>query len=87
MIYNYFFFEFYRRSLYSQIFDMRKPLVKTFEGVYIEQEPEDELCWKKCLSSLYHAHHVHPSMAKQKKLYPARFMGRKINVSELNMSS
>ena len=74
-------FCFYRRSLYSQVFDLRKLLVKTFEGVYIEQDPEDDLSWKKCFSSLYRAHHVHPTIAKQKKLNPARFTGRKINVS------
>lgn len=72
---------YYRRSLYGQIFEMRKPLVKTFEGVYIEVEPEGDLCWKKCLSSLYHAHHVHPAVAKQMKLSPERFKGRKIVVS------
>ena len=69
-----------RRSLYSQVFGMKKPLVKTFEGVYIEQEPKDDLCWKKCLSSLYRAHHVHPALAKQKKLNPTRFTGRQIKV-------
>jgi len=56
--------------------------VKTFEGVYIEQDPEDDLSWKKCFSSLYRAHHVHPTIAKQKKLNPARFTGRKINYHE-----
>lgn len=69
-----------RRSLYSQVFDMRKPLVKTFEGVYIEQEPKDDLCWKKSLCCLYRAHHVHPALAKQKKLNPTRFTGRQIKV-------
>ncbi len=68
----------YRRSLYSQVFDMKKPMIKTFEGVYIEQEPEDDSCWKKCLSSLYHAHHVHPAIAKQNKLNPGHCT---INVS------
>ena len=70
-----------RRSLYGQVFDLKKPLIKTFEGVYIEQEPENDLCWKKCLSALYHAHHVHPAIAKQNKLNPAQCTGRKITVS------
>ncbi|KAK2551742.1 F-box only protein 11 [Acropora cervicornis] len=54
------------RSLYTQIFDMKKPMVKTFEGVYIVAEAEDDSCWKKCLSRLYSSHHVHPTAAKQK---------------------
>lgn len=70
------------RSLYSQVFGMKKPLVKTFEGVYIEQEPKDDLCWKKSLCSLYPAHHVHPALAKQKKLHPTRFTGRQIKYHE-----
>ena len=70
-----------RRSLYTQIFDMKKPLVKTFEGVYIVVEPEDDSCWKKCLSRLYSSHHVHPTAAKQKTVHPSRFLGRNINVS------
>jgi len=70
-----------RRSLYSQVFDLKKPLIKTSEGVYIEEEPENDLCWKKCLSALYHAHHVHPAIVKQSKLNPGQCTGRKINVS------
>lgn len=70
------------RSLYTQIFDMKKPLVKTFEGVYIVGEPEDDSCWKKCVSSLYCAHHVSPTAVKQKKAYPSRFFGRNINYHE-----
>ena len=65
---------------------MKKPLVKTFEGVYIVGEPEDDSCWKKCVSSLYCAHHVSPTAAKQKKAYPSRFFGRNINVSLNNAS-
>ena len=56
-------------------------MVKTSESVYIEQEPENDLCWKGSLSALYHAHHVHPIIAKQKKLNPVQYTGRKINVS------
>ena len=70
-----------RRSLYTQIFDLKKLLVKTFEGVYIVVEAEDDSCWKKCLSRLYSSHHVHPTAAKQKKVHPSRFLGRNINVS------
>ena len=71
-----------RRSLYCQVFDLKKPLIKTFEGVYLEQEPENDLCWKKCLSTLYHAHHVYPAIAKQNKLNPGlQCTGRKINAS------
>lgn len=71
----------YRRSLYSQVFDLKKPLIKQSDGVYIEQEPENDLCWKKCLSTLYHAHHVYPAIAKQNKLNPGQCTGRKIHVS------
>jgi len=70
------------RSLYTQIFDMKKPMVKTFEGVYIVVEAEDDSCWKKCLSRLYSSHHVHPSAAKQKTVHPSRFLGRNINYHE-----
>lgn len=70
-----------RRSLYTEIFDMKKPVVKTFEGVYIVVEAEDDSCWKKCLSRLYSSHHVHPTAAKQKTVHPSRFLGRNINVS------
>ncbi|XP_067019101.1 F-box only protein 11-like isoform X2 [Acropora muricata] len=70
------------RSLYTQIFDMKKPLVKTFEGVYIVVEAEDDSCWKKCLSRLYSSHHVHPTAAKQKTVHPSRFLGRNINYHE-----
>lgn len=60
---------------------MKKPVVKTFEGVYIVVEAEDDSCWKKCLSRLYSSHHVHPTAAKQKTVHPSRFLGRNINVS------
>ncbi|KAJ7350145.1 F-box only protein 11 [Desmophyllum pertusum] len=70
------------RSLYTQVFDMKKPMIKTFEGVYIEQEPENDLCWKKCLSALYHAYHVHPTIAKQNKINAGSCSGRKINYHE-----
>ncbi|XP_022794432.1 F-box only protein 11-like [Stylophora pistillata] len=70
------------RSLYSQVFEMANILIKNSEGIYINQEPENDLCWKKSFCAFYHAHHVYPTTAKQRKLNPAQYTGRKINYHE-----
>ena len=62
---------------------MANIMIKTSEGVYVKQEPENDLSWKRSFRTLYHAHHVHPTTAKQKKLNPLQYTGRKINVSWL----
>lgn len=50
---------YYRKQLYSRVFDMRKPLRRTEEGLIVSQESNGTLSWKESFRMLHNAHHVY----------------------------
>ncbi|KXJ14961.1 F-box only protein 11 [Exaiptasia diaphana] len=47
------------KQLYSRVFDMRKPLRRTEEGLIVSQDSIGTLSWKESFKMLHNSHHVY----------------------------